>query len=97
MTKKDFKAECNLDHVFGRGKKKVNAIYLDWKDNEFGRGYKYGVAASIENCTKAELFDHMYNWIEKSIYLPYYVYSRFAQYDSQRFKLPMSFNSNSWN
>jgi len=49
MTKKDFKTECNLEHVFGRGKKKVNAIYLDWKDNDFGRGYKYGIATSIES------------------------------------------------
>jgi hypothetical protein len=97
MTKKDFKAECDTDHVFGRGRNKVNAIYLDWKSDEFGRGFKYGVAAEIENCTKAELLDHMYNWIEKGIYLPYYIYSRFAQYDKQRFKCPITFNYKTWN
>ena len=97
MTKKDFKTRCDLSHVYGTGKNRVNAIYVDWQDTLKGRGFKYGVATSIENCTKAELFDHLYNWIERGINLPYYIYSRFAQYDSQRFKTPIVFKPNLWN
>jgi len=97
MTKKDFKEQCNTDHCFGRGKGKVNAIYFDWKSDEFGRGFKYAAAASVENMTKAELFDEFYNWINNGVYMSYYIYSRFAQYDKQRFKLPMTFNPQTWN
>jgi len=96
MTKKEFKEGCSF-HEFGSGRNKVNAIYFGWKSDKFGTGFKYGVAAEIESCTKAELFDEMYKWIENGIYLPYYVYSRFAQYDSQRFKAPLTFNYRTWN
>lgn len=97
MTKKDFKTRCDFNHVYGRGQNRINAIYVDWKSDDHGRGFKYAVATSVENCTKAELFDYLYNWIENGVYLPHYVYSRFAQYDSQRFKTPISFNPGSWN
>ena len=101
MTKKEFKTKCDFNHVYGRGANRINAIYVDWKSERNGEnyivGFKYGVASSVENCTKAELFDHLYNWIEKNIHLPYYIYSRFAQYDSQRFKVPIGFNHSSWN
>ena len=97
MTKKDFKNRCDFNHVYGRGANRINTIYVDWKADEHGRGFKYAVATSVENCTKAELFDHLYNWIEKGVYLPHYIYSRVATYDSQRFKVPLSFNPQSWN
>jgi hypothetical protein len=97
MTKKDFKEHCDFNHVYGRGKQRINAIYCEWKSNEYGRGFKYAVATSIENCTKAELFEHLYQWVVNGVYLPYYVYSRFAQYDKQRFKVPLSFNPQTWN
>ena len=97
MTKKQFKEMCDLNHVYGRGANRINAIYVDWVSNDFGRGFKYAVATSVGNCTKAELFNHLYNWIENGVYLPYYIYSRVAQYDSQRFKVPIGFNFASWN
>jgi hypothetical protein len=96
MTKKEFKEGCSF-HEFGSGKTKVNAIYFDWKSDEFGRGFKYGVAMEIENGTRADLFDHMYNWIHNGIYLPHYIYSRYAQYDIQRFKAPITFSYRTWN
>jgi len=97
MTKKDFKTRCDFNHVYGRGANRINAVYVDWKETEQGRGFKYGVATSVANCTKAELFNHLYNWIENQVNLPYYIFSRFAQYDSQRFKVPISFSYKSWN
>lgn len=97
ITRAEFKARCDFNHVYGRGKNRTNAIYCDWQDNDNGRGFKYAVATSLENCTKAELFNHMYNWVVNGIYLPYYIYSRFAQYDSQRFKVPIAFSYKSWN
>ena len=98
MTKKQFKEYCSF-HEFGRGRNKVNAIYFDWKSDEFGRGFKYGVAAEIESCTKADLFNELYDWVtsEGSKHLSHWIYSRFAQYDSQRFKCPITFNYNTWN
>lgn len=97
MTKKEFKERCNLNHVYGRGKNKINSIYFDWQVNEYGRGFKFAVASSVENCTKKELFDHLYDWIINQANLPFYVYSKFAQYDNQRFKVPMTFNPQNWN
>ena len=97
MTKKDFKTRCDFNHVYGRGANRINAIYVDWKDTDQGRGFKYAVASSVENCTKAELFNHLYDWIENGVNLHYFIFSRFAQYDSQRFKVPISFNFKSWN
>lgn len=97
MTQKQFKESCDFNHVYGRGANRINAIYFDWQNNEQGRGFKYAVATSVGNCTKAELFKHLYDWIENGVYLPYYVYSRAATYDSQRFKVPIGFNLASWN
>jgi len=97
MTKKDFKTRCDQNHVYGRGANRINAIYVDWEQNEFGRGFKYAVACPVRDCTKAELFDHLYDWIVNGVYLPYYVYSRFAEYDRQRFKVPIGFSYSGWN
>jgi len=97
MNKKNFKEECDTNHVYGRGKSRINAVYFDWQENEFGRGFKYAVAASVENCTKAELINHMYDWIFNQVFPPYYVFTKFAQYDNQRFKTPITFNRSNWN
>lgn len=97
MTKKEFKELCDFGHVYGRGRTRINSIYVDWVSNEFGTGFKYAVATSVENCTKAELFDFLYNWIQNGVYLPYFVYSRFAQYDKERFKVPIGFDYKNWN
>ena len=98
MTKKEFKENCKDQTFTGwNGKRiRINAFYFDYKETEQGRGYKYGVATDYKNCTKAELLDHFYNWIHNGVNLPYYVYCKFAPYDSQRFKLDMSFNFNKW-
>lgn len=97
MTKKQFKEQCNTDHVYGRGAKRINAIYFDWKETDQGRGFKYAVATRAVNYTKAELLNTMYDWVVNGIHLPFHVFSRFGQYDNQRFKVPISFNVNSWN
>jgi hypothetical protein len=91
-SKKQFKKYCDLNHVYGRGLNRTNAIFFDWKETESGRGFKYAVAATIENCTKVELFNHFYNWVCKSISLPYYVRYKVAINDSDRFKTPISLN-----
>ena len=98
MTKKEFKEQCSF-HEFGRGRNKVNAIYFDWQSNEFGVGFKYGVAMEIENGTRADLFDELYEWVtsEGAKYLSHWIYSRVATYDSQRFKAPITFNYRTWN
>ena len=97
MTQKDFKERCDFNHVYGRGANRINAIYVDWQSNDRGRGFKFAVASSVENCTKAELFKHLYDWIENQVNLPYYIYSKVAHTDQQRFKVPIGFNSLSWN
>jgi len=91
-SKKEFKEYCDLSHVYGRGANRTNAIFFDWKVTEEGRGFKYAVAASIENCTKAELFNHLYNWVCKDIALPHFVRYKFAINDTDRFKTPLSLN-----
>jgi len=97
MTKKDFKELCDTNHVYGRGNNRINAIYIEWKHNEYGRGFKYALASSVENCTKAELLNIAYDWIINDKFPPYYVFTRFAQYDKQRFKTPICFNPQTWN
>ena len=96
ITKKDFKEQCNFQVFTGRGIR-INAIYFDYKSDDFGRGYKYAAASGTENYTKAELLNEFYDWVIKGVHMNYYVYSRFAQYDKQRFKLSLSFNHNIWN
>lgn len=97
ITKKAFKELCDTNHVYGRGKQRINTVYFDWQETPDGRGFKYGVASSVENCTKAELLDIAYDWIICQKHVPYYVFSKYAHTDAQRFKVPISFNSQSWN
>lgn len=91
MTKKEFKDLCSF-HEYGRGRGKHNAIYFDWKSTDIGRGFKYGVAASIEFMTKAELFNHLYDWINNEVEPPYSVRYKYASEDHKRFKVPISLN-----
>ena len=91
-SKTEFKKNCDLNHVYGRGENKTNTIFFDWKETENGKGFRYAVAATIENCTKAQLFDHFYDWVCKDIALPYYVRYKCAVTDSDRFKTPVSLN-----
>jgi hypothetical protein len=92
ITKKRFKADCDLNHVYGRGRGKHNAIYCDWRVTDKGRGFKYGVACSIENGTKAELLEHFYQWVCNEVTLPWWIRYKFAPEDQNRFKVPISLN-----
>ena len=67
-------------------------IYFEYKQTDEGRGFKYAVALNIEDGTKAELIKHLYNWIYKSINLPWYVRYKFAETDAQRFRPALSLN-----
>lgn len=91
MTKKLFKSKCAF-HEYGYGQKKHNAIYYDWQEPTNPadrRGFKYGVAASIEVCNKAELLKHFYNWVIDNIEPPIYVRYKYAKDATQRFKTPI--------
>jgi hypothetical protein len=91
-TKKKFKEDCDLNHVYGRGQGRLNAIYFNWRETNTGRGFKFAVAARITECTKAELFNIFYDWIVNEVNLPYWVYYKQANDDSGRFKVPISFS-----
>jgi len=96
ISKKSFKTDCDLTHSFGRGRKKINAIYFNWRETPKGRGVKYAVATSVENYTKAELFNYFYDWVCNSIALPNYIFYRCANEDKDRFKYPIIFDRNQW-
>lgn len=91
ITKKVFKERCSF-HEYGTGKKKHNAIYYDWCENKEGKGFKYGIASSIQDCTKNELFDCLYDWVCNEISLPYYVRYKYATDDKHRFKVSLILN-----
>jgi len=91
-TKKEFKERCSF-HLYtgvGYNRTKTNVIFFDWQDTENGRGFKYGVAADRTNCSKADLFKHLFEWVTKEVSLPYYVRYKFAETDANRFKTPIS-------
>ena len=88
MTKKDFKEKCSF-HEYGKGKEKRNAIYYDWSNDYENNslGFKYMVKADVENSSKAELFNILYEWVIKMIMLPWWVTYRFAETEQNRFKV----------
>jgi hypothetical protein len=90
MTKKEFK-ELASHHKYG---KHYNAFYFDWvskiSNEECVVGYKFGVYAHTDNCTKAELFNIIYNWAINEVQPPWYVNYKFAPTDEKRFKVPLS-------
>ena len=89
MTKKEFQERCSF-HVYGRGGNKHNAIYFDWKQ---GFGFKFGVAASIENSTKRDLFLDFFDWVTGKIdQPPWWIRYKFADTDEKRFKVPIALN-----
>jgi len=94
MTKKEFKEQCEFHEYTGWNGKRIkhNVIYFDYKQNDEGRGFKYAVALDIQNGTKAELIKHFYDWIHKSINLPWYVRYKFAETDVKRFRVGLSLN-----
>jgi len=92
QTKKKFREDCDTNHVYGRGRDRFNTIYFDWKVNDNGRGFRLAVAARASCCTKAELFNHFYDWQTHGIEVPYYVLTREAHTDTERFKVPLSFS-----
>lgn len=92
QTKKAFKEICDLAHVYGRSIDRFNTIYFEWKVTEKGRGFRLAVAARASACTKAELFNHFYDYVTNNVELPYFVLTRRAETDEQRFKVPISFS-----
>jgi len=101
MTKKEFKAKCN-DMVYSgwNGNKiRINAFYFDYQEGtdmatgKSFRGYKYQVASNVKNISKAKLFDLFYKWVENGENLPYYVDYKFAQFDTDRFRISLSTNT----
>lgn len=99
MTKKDFKELCDF-HTYTEwnGKQtRINAIYVEHRATDEGSGFKYAVASDVENCTKAELLNIAYDFVVNEKPVPYYVFSRYASTDAQRFKVPLSFNYQNWN
>lgn len=88
MTKKEFKERCSF-HVYGRGHRRHNAIFFDWAQ---GLGFKFGVATSIENMTRAELFNDFYKWVIEEIEPSWWIRYKFASDDHARFKVPISLN-----
>jgi len=88
MTKKEFKEMCSF-HVYGHGRNKRNAIYFGWKSGENFRGYKYMVKASIENASKAELFNILYDWVVNEVQPSWYVIYKIAAEDKNRFKVSL--------
>ena len=92
QTKKAFREICDTGHVYGRGANRWNTIYFEWRDNDKGRGFRLAVAARASACTKAELFNHFYDWVTYNAQLPYYVLRRVAETEEQRFKVPLGFS-----
>lgn len=98
MTKSDFKDRCNDQTYTGWNghRVRVNAFFFDWKqgttaDGKYFGGYKYMVSTNVKNLSKAKLFDYFYQWItEKITQLPYYINYRYAENDTDRFKVPLS-------
>jgi hypothetical protein len=91
MTKSDFKKECYTT-IYKGNRIKINAIFFDWKQNnnkESFQGYKYMVKSNVLNCSKKELFDIMYNWVNNEVQPPYYVLYKYAITDKERFKIPL--------
>lgn len=89
ITKKEFKERCSV-HVYGKGQRKVNAIYFDWKHNQEGIGFKYVVKANVLNCKLNELYKHLYDWVFNEVQLPYYIQYRYAETDAKRFKVKLT-------
>ena len=102
MTKKEFKEQCRCETYTGH-RTKVNAIFYDWKqgdiDGKYFGGYKYRVQANIKNCNKKELFNILYDWVNKGIHPDVHIRSysligyKYAESDEQRFKIPLSLAS----
>lgn len=95
LTKKQFKTQCSF-HEYGRGKRKINAIFFDWATDERGTGFKYMISGVVDDILKAELFDYFYEWVmdkiegKYMINLPWYVNYKHAIRDTKRFKVPLS-------
>ena len=101
MTKKEFKSLVrDMVYIgFNGNKIRINAFYFDYKEGEdtstgkFFRGYKYQVASNVKNISKADLLDLFYKWVENGENLPYYVDYKFAQFDTDRFRVSLSTNT----
>jgi len=90
MTKKRVKTESNQQTYVGwNGHRiRINAFFFDYKQ---GCGYKYMLAANVNDMSKADLFNLFYDWVSgKTEKLPWFVKSRIAETDEKRFKISLS-------
>ena len=85
LTKKEFKDHC-YHAVYGRGENKKNAIYYGYTRD----GYKYMVKTSVLNYKLPELYNILYEWVTTDKNPIFYVQTRFAETDEQRFKVSVS-------
>jgi hypothetical protein len=94
MTKKAFKEMCSF-HEYGKGSNKRNAIYFDWKTGQIEQddttvwynGFKFMVKTSVQNLSKAELFNEFYQWVVNEVQPNYSIQYRYAIKDTDRFKV----------
>ena len=101
MTKKEFKTECSEQTYVGwNGKRiRINAFFYGWRSGEdmaTGKsfaGYQYMVSSNVKNLSKAELFKVFYEWVVNQAELPWYVNYKYAQFDTDRFKVSLSIKS----
>ena len=94
MTKKAFKELCSF-HVYGYRNPVFNAIYFDHN----GTGYKYAICENRKGLNKQQLFDLFYDWVilgkEKAPFA--FSYTKYAENDNERFKVPLALDFNTWN
>lgn len=85
MTKKDFNEQLS-HHIYGNGKTKRNALYINYK---VGCGFRYMVKAKVEDLPLKDLKNTLYDWVTKEIQPPWYVDYRYAETDEKRFKVSL--------
>jgi len=98
LTKKALKETAHYSCYTGY-RVKYHCFYYDWDPGIYGvrsAGYKYAICANAEDCTKAELFQILYDWMTSDkadcVALPWWVLTREAETDEARFKVGISLN-----
>ena len=99
LTKKAFKEIIHYSCYTGN-QVKFHCIYYDHDPGIYGErsaGYKYAYAVSSQDANKTELFNLVYNHITKKFPLPWWIYSRTADSDKNRFKVGISLDLSLFN
>lgn len=89
MTKKQFIERISY-HNYGK-RNGFHAIYFDYASDKNYAGFKYMVSCRKEMSNKALLIKNMFDWVTQKINnLPYYIQTRYAETDEQRFKVKIT-------